>query len=232
MYIHQWWQGSIESGELPADVLGVVVPKQSRSLKSFQNILDSAVGLVYEEGLMGCTVQKVLEQSGVGASSFYGKFESRDALLEYLASLFWSSAEKEWAMILDERRWRSCGATTVVGQVMDMLVGWFRIEGPVLNAFLIHALSEERGPRLSRISEFDNWLADTLTGLLVQKREEAQDHAPSVAVRVATLQAVATVRSRLLFLGKGGEDGISDKSLAEEMSKGFLGHLQANGKTS
>ncbi len=133
-------------------------------------------------------------------------------------------------MILDERRWRSCGATAVIGQVMDMLVGWFRIEGPILSAFLIHALSEERGPRLSRISEFDNWLADTLTGLLAQKRGEAQDHAPSVTVRVATLQAVATVRSRLLFLGKGGEDGISDKSLAEEMSKGFLGHLQANGK--
>ena len=230
MHKHHWWQGSIESGELQDDVTGVVAPQQARSLKSFERILESTVELIYEEGLEGCTVQKVLVRSGVGASSFYGKFESRDALLEYLASLFWSSAAKDWAMILDERRWRSCGTTAVIAQVMSMLVGWFRIEGPILNAFLIHALSEERGRRLSRISEFDNGLADMLAALLMQKSQEPRKEAPSVAVRVATLQAVATVRSRLLFLGKGGEDGIGDKSLAEEMSKGFLGHVQANGK--
>ena len=51
MHKHHWWQGSIESGELQEDVMGVVGPKQARSLKSFESILESTVELIYEEGL-------------------------------------------------------------------------------------------------------------------------------------------------------------------------------------
>ncbi len=224
----QWWKGSWEVGGIAQGVAGVVEPRQARSLKSFQAILEGAVSLLYERGLEGVTVQDVMKESGVGASSFYGKFEGRDALLEYLAVLFWSDSKKEWAMILEEKRWVSCHMDLRIELVMGMLVRWFGVEGPILNALLIHALADEGVARLGRISNFDNWMADAMTTLLIARKEEISHPAPDLAVRIGTLQAIATLRSRLLFLGRGQKDGISDDDLAIEMSKGFAGHLQSS----
>lgn len=171
------------------------------------------------------TVQNILEKSGAGAGNFYGKFEGRDSLLEYLAALFWLAAEREWGAVLDGRMWQKGETRPLIEQLMKMLVSWFRAEDATLKTFLLHALSEE-GTLLKRISGFDNWMADEITGLLLERKEEIGHASAGLAVRVATLQAVATVRSRLLFLGKDMEDGISDSRLAQEMTRSFLGHLE------
>jgi AcrR family transcriptional regulator len=220
-----WWKATKQDVRVLSDLRGVQQPKQERSQKSFDEIILAAKDLMYEHGLEGATVKGVLEKSGVSASSFYGKFEGRDSLLEYMACLFWLAAEREWGLVLDSRRWRGGGTRPLVEQLMKMLVMWFRAEEAVLRAFLLHALSGADETNLKRISEFDNWLADETTGLLIERKEEIGHTAPGLAIRVATLQAVATVRSRLLFLGKNMEDGISDRRLSQEMSRGFLGHL-------
>jgi len=221
-----WWEGARWGVAVPPGLTGVKQPKQERSQKSFDEIIVAAKDLIYEGGMERVTVKGILEKSGVGAGNFYGKFEGRDSLLEYLASLFWLAAEREWGMVLDGRRWRNSETKPLIEQLMKMLVIWFRAEEAVLKTFLLHALSEAEGTRLKRISEFDNWMADEITGLLLERKEEIGHANAGLGVRVATLQAVATVRSRLLFLGKDREDGISDRSLAQEMSRGFLGHLE------
>jgi AcrR family transcriptional regulator len=220
-----WWKVAKQDVRILSNLPGVQQPKQERSQKSFDEIILAAKDLMYEHGLEGATVKGVLEKSGVSASSFYGKFDGRDSLLEYMACLFWLAAEREWGLVLDSRRWRKGGTKPLVEQLMKMLVMWFRAEETVLRAFLLHALAGADGTNLKRISEFDNWLADEITGLLIERKEEIGHTAPGLAIRVATLQAVATVRSRLLFLGKNTEDGISDRRLSQEMSRGFLGHL-------
>lgn len=172
------------------------------------------------------TVKNILGKSGAGAGNFYGKFEGLDSLLEYLAALFWLAAQREWGTVLDGRMWQKGETRPLIEQLMKMLVSWFRAEEAALKTFLLHALSEEKGTLLKRISEFDNWMADEITGLLLERKEEIGHASAGLAVRVATLQAVATVRSRLLFLGKDMEDGISDSRLAQEMTRSFLGHLE------
>ncbi|MBH15779.1 MAG: hypothetical protein CME30_00660 [Gemmatimonadetes bacterium] len=221
-----WWEEPFDDRWEILEIPGVVEPRQARSRRTFEEILRAASELVYEFGLRGTTVQEVLVRSRVGASSFYGKFEGRDALLEYMAALFWLGARDEWGSVLDPRRWEEGGPVSIVEQVMNMLVGWFRAEEAVLKAFLLHALGEPEGRRIKRISKFDNWLADGMIALLVDGEKGVGHESPRLGVRVATLQSIATVRSRLLFVGREGEDGISDESLADEMTRGFLGHLQ------
>ena len=60
---------------------------------------------------------------------------------------------------------------------------------------------------MKRISMFDNWLADGMIALLVDGEKGVGHESPHLGVRVATLQSIATVRSRLLFVGREGEDG-------------------------
>ena len=204
---------------------GVRLPRQARSRASFDRMVASAMDLIAEGGLEGATVQEILSRSGTGAGTFYARFDGRDALLTYLATQFWEDARDGWESVLAPARWSAAGVREIVGQFTRMLVLWSRAHGSLLRAFLVHAMSHPEPWLLDRTAELDNRVADYLIELLLARSDELGHPDPEQAVRLATLQVFATLRSRYIFSWWAREDGIEDDDLASELATGFLRYL-------
>ncbi len=204
---------------------GVHLPRQSRSRASFTRMITAALELIGEMGLEGASVQKVLQRSGTGAGTFYARFEGRDALLAYLSSRFWAETDEEWRSVLVPGRWSAAGPVEIIQQFTRMFVLWARVHGALLRAFLMHAMADGNQDLLDRISVVDNTIADQMCVLLRSHSDELKHEQLEQAIRLATLQVSATLRSRIIFAWGSREDGIGDEALATELATAFLRYL-------
>ena len=204
---------------------GVRLPRQPRSRASFERMIAAAHDLIAESGLEGATVQSILVRSDVGSGTFYARFDGRDALLAYLAIRFRADAEEGWASVLSPPRWKAAGPNEIVTQFTRMAVVWMRAHGALLRAFLIHAMTYQGYDLLDQTAELDNAVADHLIGLLLPRAEEFTHDEPEQAIRLATLQVFATLRSRFIFAWGNRPDGIDDQELAGELASIFLRYL-------
>lgn len=204
---------------------GVRLPRQARSRASFDRMVDSALDLIAERGLEGATVQEILARSGVGAGTFYARFDSRDALFAYLTTRFWEDALHGWETVLAPGRWSAASVREIVTQFTRMLVLWSRAHSSLLRAFLAFAMAHPEPSLLDRTAALDNQVADYLIELLLERRDELGHADPEKAARLATLQVFATLRSRYIFTWGAREDGIEDDELASELAMGFLRYL-------
>lgn len=204
---------------------GVRLPRQARSRISFERMITAAHDLIAESGLEGATVQRILKRSGVGSGTFYARFDGRDALLAYLAIRFWSDAEEGWSAVLTPSRWTAAGPKEIVTQFTRMAVGWTWAHGALLRAFLVHAMTLAQYDLLHQMAELDNTVADHLTRLLLPRAKEFAHDDLEQAIRLATLQVFATLRSRFIFAWGDHPDGIEDQQLAGELASIFLRYL-------
>ncbi len=78
---------------------------------------------------------------------------------------------------------------------------------------------------LDQTAELDNAVADHLIGLLLPRAGEFTHAEPEQAIRLATLQVFATLRSRFIFAWGNRPDGIDDQELASELASIFLRYL-------
>ena len=209
----------------PAPPPGVRLPRQPRSGASFERMISAAHDLIAESGLEGATVQGILLRSGVGSGTFYARFDGRDALLAYLAIRFRADAEEGWSAVLVPSRWTAASPTEIVMQFTRMAVVWMHSHGALLRAFLVHAMTFEGYSLLNQTAELDNTVADHLTRLLVPRAEDFTHDDPEQAIRLATLQVFATLRSRFIFAWGDRPDGIEDQELAGELASIFLRYL-------
>jgi AcrR family transcriptional regulator len=204
---------------------GVRLPRQPRSQASFERMIAAAHDLIWESGLEAATVQGILQRSGVGSGTFYARFDGRDALLAYLAIRFWSDAEEGWAAVLLPHRWTAAGPKEIVTQFTRMAVVWTQAHGALLRAFLVHAMTHAEADLLDQTMELDNTVADHLTRLLLPRAKEFTHPDTEGAVRLATLQVFAALRSRIIFAWGDRPDGIEDRHLADELASAFLLYL-------
>jgi AcrR family transcriptional regulator len=204
---------------------GVRLPRQARSRISFERMVTAAHDLIAESGLEGATVQRILKRSGVGSGTFYARFDGRDALLAYLAIRFWSDAEEGWSSVLTPSRWTAAGPKEIVTQFTRMAVAWTWAHGALLRAFLVHAMTLAEHDLLDQTAELDNTVADHLTRLLLARAKEFTHDDLEQAIRLATLQVFATLRSRFIFAWGDRPDGIEDQQLAGELASIFLRYL-------
>ncbi|MBV24543.1 MAG: hypothetical protein CME12_00295 [Gemmatimonadetes bacterium] len=188
-------------------------------------MIAAAHDLIAESGLEGATVQGILKRSGVGSGTFYARFDGRDALLAYLAIRFWAEAEEGWTSVLSAPRWAAAGPKEILTQFTRMAVVWTRAHGSLLRAFLVHAMTHEGYDLLDQTAELDNTVADHLILLLLPRAEKFVHDEPEQAVRLATLQVFATLRSRFIFAWGNRPDGIEDQELAGELASMFLRYL-------
>lgn len=188
-------------------------------------MIAAAHDLIAESGLEGATVQGILKRSGVGSGTFYARFDGRDALLAYLAIRFWRDAEDGWASVLSPARWAAAGPKEIVTQFTRMAVVWTSAHGALLRAFLVHAMTHSEYDLLDQTAELDNTIADHLIQLLLPRAAEFTHADPEEAVRLATLQVFATLRSRIIFAWGSRSDGIEDQHLAGELASIFLRYL-------
>jgi hypothetical protein len=69
-------------------------------------------------------------------------------------------------------------------------------------------------------------IADRVTALLFERADQIGHAKPVTATRLATLQLLATLRSRNLFAMEELEEGITSDALIAELTRAFLSYLE------
>lgn len=209
---------------------GVHLPLQARSRRTFGRILKAARELLAEEGPEALTVQAVLERSGVGAGSFYARFDDRDALVGYLHWRARGRSRDWWKGELAPRRWRTRPAWTILAAVVRVLVrAHFRRE-PELRAALAQAVARPADRLMAWTVELDEELVSRLAALLAERGEEIRHPEPRRAVTIGLLQLLGTLRHHLLFpdsLSLPG--GITEEDLIVELTRSWAAYLGIEG---
>ncbi len=210
---------------LHLDIEGVREPRQTRSRRTFEVLIASAFDMIAELGAEGSTVQELLQRTGVGAGSFYARFDGRDALIRYLGLRFWSDAEAGWGEFLEPTRWARADAGEILRPFIRVLVQWTSANSALLRSLLVYAMTDPDGWLLDRTTQVENRVSERLGSLVAVTGGPFRHPDPEFAVHLATLQLFATLRSRVIFAGGGRMDGITDEELAEELGRVFLSYV-------
>jgi AcrR family transcriptional regulator len=208
------------------DLPGVHPPKQNRSRRTFEKLVSAAQALILERGVEATTVHDIINRAGVGVGAFYARFDGREALMGYMRERLWSEATRGWDEFLDPAKWHSAPAGGVVTGFVRILVVWNDQHASMQRAYLVDALRHGDRDVLARMAELDNVIADRVTALLFERADQIGHAKPVTATRLATLQLLATLRSRNLFAMEELEEGITGDALIAELTRAFLSYLE------
>ena len=219
----------VSSDQEAGSMEGVRLPRQSRSRETFQNLLDSARDLMAEGGIEAVTVQDVIRRAGVGAGSFYARFDGRETLIRYLHEVEWGEGGRWWSDYLSPARWEGWPLAALVGEIVRVLVRSHFAREPVLRALWTRAVSRPADGIMERTAEWDARFVEAVGRLITDRREEIGHPNPERAARLAAFQLLTHLRGHLFFPDSLVLDGhFPLEELILELTRSVLGYLQSD----
>lgn len=204
-----------ETEDADGDSEHVRPPRQERSRRTLERIVDAALEIIAEEGVGGATVSAVVERAESSVGSFYARFEGKEDLLHYLEERVWRKARRRWEAARSSRSWEGLDLEGVVRSVVELLVRIHREDTGTRRALGRDAVGAELGDEARR---FHDILADEVRELLLLRRDSIQHPSPERAVLVAYRWAVGGIRELL-------RDGEEPEMVGEEVTRGLVAYL-------
>ncbi len=184
----------------------------------------AAESLLAEEGVDATTVKAVMARSGVGAGSFYARFDGREALLAYLRDRFWDDIRQSWNAFSMDDAWVEADLASLTGEVVRRLVRGYGLYEGRIRASLVHALQRPGGEAMEQTVGLDEFVMERLTRLFVA-------HQPDESrVRLALLQVLSTLQGLVLFPDATPlPPRFKDEALILQLTSNLLAALGADG---
>lgn len=104
----------------------VRAPKQERSRRTLERIVQAALTLIGERGVEDTSIQDIVRQADSSVGSFYARFEGKEDLLRYLEDQLWSDAERRWQEALESHPWTELDLDDLVETVVRLLLEAYR----------------------------------------------------------------------------------------------------------
>mgnify|MGYP000948611233 CR=1 FL=1 len=160
-------------------------PRQVRSRRTVERILDAAARIFHEQGYAGATTNDIADEADVSVGSLYQYFPNKDALLVALTKRHIESATAGLADLLS-RLSVDAGFDVILRKVVDFLVEQHDLDE-------LHLLVMHRAPRTPEIGiELDralSQLVDVTAQLLVPRLDDPQRRTLIARMIVATIDA-------------------------------------------
>ncbi|MEO2122836.1 MAG: TetR/AcrR family transcriptional regulator, partial [bacterium] len=97
-------------------------PKQSRSRRTLEHIVQAALEILEEQGYTALTVQSVVDRANSSVGSFYARFSGKEDLLDYLGERVWDQALQRWDSAVRARDWSEIDLQHIAEGSMGLLV--------------------------------------------------------------------------------------------------------------
>jgi AcrR family transcriptional regulator len=170
-------------------------PRQQRSQKTVDVILEATARILVKRGFDGCTTNAVAEAAGVSIGSLYQYFPNKVALV---AALIDRHIEQMNAALLAEL---SRVATLPIAEAARCVVE-LTIRAHAIDPDLHRVLTEQvpRIGKLARLREADEICNRMVAGLLSARQKELAIHDPDLAafILVSTIESIVH-RAALLY---------------------------------
>ncbi|MFM7535031.1 MAG: TetR/AcrR family transcriptional regulator [Acidimicrobiales bacterium] len=160
-------------------------PRQERSRRTVERILDAAARIFHEQGYAGATTNDIADEAEVSVGSLYQYFPNKDALLVALTKRHIESATTGLADLLSGLS-SEAGVDVILRSVVDFLVDQHELDE-------LHLLVMHRAPRTHEINlELErtrSQLVDLTSQLLTSRIDDPQRRALIARMVVATIDA-------------------------------------------
>jgi len=199
-------------------------PKQPRSRRTLERIVNAALELLEAGGPEAVTVQAVVARAKSSVGSFYARFGGKDDLLDYLGERMWQEALARWDRAVEERTWSNLELDQVTSGAVRLL-----IEVRDAGAGRLRQL-DRLADRADAYDRFRRHLVASLGGLLLERREEMVHPEPELGVRLGLTAVAGLIDARLDGPDGSVAEGSLDRDrLAMECGDLLLRYLTAGG---
>lgn len=197
-------------------------PRQARSQRTLDRILDAAEALLMEKGFEDVKVADVVARAGSSVGAFYARFRDKDGLLFALQERWLEQAQATTDDATDPQRWEGAGVAEILRSVVPFLVGIFRERRGLLRAFVLrHYTDASFREQRDRLSDY---VTEKLAALLLARRDEIGHPDPERAARFGLGLVFDGIQSAVLF-GEARGGPLSDDQLAAELTRVYLAYL-------
>lgn len=123
-------------------IAGAEPPKQARSKRSYERILDATAELLSDRPFEEITVDEIVERAGYTKGAFYHRFNGKDVLLRHLVARLTAGALEAWEEFLDPAAWSERSLQDFLEAFVGRLVAIYSRSTHLMRAFVPAA---ERG---------------------------------------------------------------------------------------
>ncbi len=156
-------------------------PKQKRSQKSLERVLDASTRLLEEEGFDAFTIQDVSQRADVSVGAIYARFGNKESLLRAVHRHVMESLRPEHQAVAAVDGRPATGAREVIVSAVRMVAEIFRGNEKLLRAFMhLGAVDDEISRRGSDMSTD---LARQFAATVLAHRDEISSRRPADAAR-------------------------------------------------
>jgi len=202
----------------------VTGPKQARSERTLQRLLDAAQELIKEKGHAAVSIPEIARRARSSVGGFYARFRDKNELLRALEERHFIELEQRVEALADARRWVNAPTVAIVEAAVAELVTVTRERRQMIAAFLVRAIEDpvirEGGLRFRRRVE------QRLSALLLPRRAEMSHPDPALAIDLAIQTAFALMQQHVLIEEtQVGGRRLSDDELRRELATMFLRYV-------
>jgi AcrR family transcriptional regulator len=209
----------------PAIILQTVSgPKQARSERTLQRLLDTAEALIKEKGHAAVSIPEIARRAGSSVGGFYARFRDKHELLRALEERHFIELTQRVEALADARRWENVPTRRIVEAAVTELVTSTRERQHMIAAFLVSAIRDPviraGGLRFRRSVE------ERISALLLTRRAEMRHPDPALAIALGIQTAFALMQQHVLIEETHvGSRALSDEELRRELTNMFLRYV-------
>lgn len=199
-------------------------PRQVRSQKTLERVLDAAEEIIAERGVAALTVSEVVRRADSSVGAFYARFPDKDALLATLHERSCGEALATAELAFDPARWERSELSVVVPEVVRFTVSLCEERRGLNLAFI--ALAATDATYAERRANLESQIAGLLYDFLRAREGEVSHPDLRNAARVAIRMILATVEyGALLGRASPRDPELSDDRIATELARAVLSYL-------
>ncbi len=207
------------------DSSAVGAPKQARSLRTLERLLDAAEALFLERPPQDVSIADIVKRAGSSIGGFYSRFSDKDALLRALQERRLATVQAKLEAVADPERWRGVSFELMVRGLMQELIRHY-VERRRLIAAFVAAAAQNPREWADTIARREDMIEVVLGLLLPSHKSEIRHPDPERAIRFATHAAFAIVDSYAIRLALDDSVWSNPESLVDEMHRMYMGYLE------
>jgi len=200
-------------------------PRQDRSRRTLDRILDATEALLADRTFDQLTIGEVVRRARSSVGAFYTRFPNKKALLAALFDRHQQEAMATVESMLDPARWQGADVREIVKHIVHFTVRLYRRKRGLLRALVLqgHAHPDRR---YQDPKQRDHMAVARVGALLATRRAEIQHPDPKLAGALGFLFVLATAREKILF-GESTASAVrvDDQQLECELIRAFLAYL-------
>ena len=204
----------------------VTRPKQARSRKTLERILEAAEALITEKGVADTSIPEIVRRAGSSVGGFYARFKDRNELLQALEERFFHEMLHLVDSVVGSQREADSSVAEIVETSTALLVRIARERRNLITAF-VHRATQDEASR-AQAMRFRAIVSERLAELLLPRRVQMRHPDPELAVHLGVQMAFGMLMP-LILVGEIRVAGrvLTDEELCREIARGLLGFVGA-----